>query len=178
VLELRMRRGGPADEDALLALFDEAVAWMVARGQPGQWGERPFSERPEARARVREFAQSEGLWIAERDGEPVGALIVGVHPPHVEPIDRSELYIELLISSRRHAGHGIGARLVRLADDLAAERGVEVLRVDCWAGAPTLVGWYEARGFARSGTFDVRGWPGQVLEKAPGAYAGASAARS
>jgi GNAT superfamily N-acetyltransferase len=169
VLDDEIRRGTPADEGALLALFDEAVAWMVARGQPGQWGERPFSERPETRARVREFAASEGLWIAERGNEPVGAVIVGVHPPHVEPIDRSELYIELLISSRRHAGNGIGARLVRLADDLAVQRGVEVLRVDCWAGAPTLVGWYEAQGFARSGTFDVRGWKGQVFAKTPGA---------
>jgi GNAT superfamily N-acetyltransferase len=87
----------------------------------------------------------------------------------VAPIDRSELYIELLISARRHAGNGIGSRLVRLADDLAVQRGVEVLRVDCWAGAPTLVAWYEAQGFARSGTFDVGGWKGQVFEKAPGA---------
>jgi GNAT superfamily N-acetyltransferase len=169
VSELTIRRGSAADEGALLALFDEAVAWMVARGQAGQWGDRPFSERPETRARVREFAESEGLWMAERDGEPVGAVIVGAHPPHVEPIERSELYVELLISSRRHAGNAIGARLVRFADDLAVRRGVEVLRVDCWAGAPTLVAWYEAQGFTRAGTFDVGGWKGQVFEKAPGA---------
>jgi GNAT superfamily N-acetyltransferase len=169
VSELTIRQGSAADEGVLLALFDEAVAWMVARGQEGQWGDRPFSERAETRRRVREFADSEGLWIAERDGEPVGALIVGVHPPHVEPIEPSELYIELLISARKHAGNGIGARLVRLADDLAVRRGVEVLRVDCWAGAPTLVAWYEAQGFTRSDTFDVRGWKGQVFEKTPGA---------
>jgi GNAT superfamily N-acetyltransferase len=166
---VRIRRGGPADAPAVLRFFDEAVEWMVARGQTGQWGDRPFSERPETRARVREFAEHPGLWIAERDSVPLGALIVGERPPHVEPIDESELYIELLISARRHAGNGIGARLVRLADRLAVERGVEVLRVDCWAGAPTLVGWYEAQGFRRSGTFDVRGWKGQVFEKAPGA---------
>jgi ribosomal protein S18 acetylase RimI-like enzyme len=164
VLELRMRPGGPADEDALLALFDEAVAWMVARGQPGQWGERPFSERPEALARVREFAASPGLWIAERDGEPAGAVIVGAHPPHVEPVAAPELYIELLISSRAHAGNAIGARLVRRAREIAVERGVDLLRVDCWAGAPSLVAWYERQGFRRSGTFDVGGWIGQVFE--------------
>jgi GNAT superfamily N-acetyltransferase len=167
-MDYEIRPGTPDDEAALLALFDEAVAWMVARDQPGQWGDRPFSERAETRARVHEFATHDGLWMAERDGDPLGALIVGVHPPHVEPIDRSELYIELLISSRKHAGNGIGARLVRVADDIAVERGVEVLRVDCWAGAPTLVGWYEAQGFVRSGMFDVRGWKGQVFEKTPG----------
>jgi len=168
VLDYEIRRGTPADERALFQLFDQAVAWMVARGQPGQWGERPFSAQRETRTRVRAFARSDGLWIAERGDEPLGALVVGVHPPHVEPLDRSELYIELLISSRRHAGHGIGARLVRLADDLAVQRGVDVLRVDCWAGAPTLVAWYEAQGFERSGTFEVRDWKGQVFEKRPG----------
>jgi GNAT superfamily N-acetyltransferase len=169
VLEVEIRRGSPADEGAILALFDEAVAWMVARGQAGQWGDRPFSQRRETRARVREFAGHRGLWIAEYDGEPVGALILGARPPHVEPIDRPELYIELLISARRHAGNAIGARLVRFADEAAVQRGVDVLRVDCWAGAPSLVAWYEAQGFTRSGTFDVRGWVGQVFEKTPGA---------
>src|SRR3954451_24685127 len=72
MLDYEIRPGTPDDEGALLALFDEAVAWMVARGQTGQWGDRPFSERAETRARVREFAEHPGLWIAERDGEPLG----------------------------------------------------------------------------------------------------------
>ena len=40
-----IRKGSPADEQMLLRLFDEAVEWMVARGQSAQWGDRPFSER-------------------------------------------------------------------------------------------------------------------------------------
>ncbi len=32
-----------------------------------------------------------------------------------------------------------------------------------WAGAPPLVAWYERQGFARSGTFEVTGWKGQVF---------------
>jgi len=161
-----IRKGSPADEQMLLRLFDEAVEWMVARGQSAQWGDRPFSERPETRARVREMAQHEGLWIAERDGAPVGALIVGARPAHVHPIGARELYIELLISSRAHAGDGIGGRLVRRAEALAAAAEVPVLRVDCWAGAPTLVAWYERQGFVRAGMFDYHGWMGQVFEKA------------
>ena len=31
------------------------------------------------------------------------------------------------------------------------------------AGAPALVAFYERQGFARDGTFDVKGWQGQVL---------------
>ena len=41
--------------------------------------------------------------------------------------------------------------------------GLHLLRVDCWAGAPGLVAWYERQGFKRSGTFTVREWHGQVF---------------
>src|SRR3954465_5205598 len=52
MLDYEIRPGTPDDEGALLALFDEAVAWMVARGQTGQWGDRPFSQRAETGARA------------------------------------------------------------------------------------------------------------------------------
>jgi GNAT superfamily N-acetyltransferase len=160
-----IRAGTPADFPALLALFDEAVAWMVARGQPGQWGEEPWSQVPRATERVREMAAHPGLWIAQDAGEVVGAVIIGSAPAHVEAVAEPEAYLELLISSRRHAGRGIGSRLVEHARQVARERGVALLRVDCWAGAPDLVGYYERQGFRRSGTFDVGGWRGQVFEQ-------------
>ena len=45
----------------------------------------------------------------------------------------------------------------------ARDAGAALLRVDCWAGAPPLVAWYERQGFQRTGTFDVGGWIGQVF---------------
>jgi hypothetical protein len=39
VSNVRIRPGIAADAPLLLALFDEAVAWLVTRGQPGQWGD-------------------------------------------------------------------------------------------------------------------------------------------
>jgi GNAT superfamily N-acetyltransferase len=97
------------------------------------------------------------------DAAPLGALVLGVHPPHVEPIEEPERYVEALVTSRAHAGRGIGARLVAAAVDEARAAGAAVLRVDCWAGAPALVAWYERQRFERSGTFDVDGWIGQVF---------------
>jgi GNAT superfamily N-acetyltransferase len=89
--------------------------------------------------------------------------VVGIAPLYVPPPDVPELYINLLISSRRHAGTGIGARLVRHAVDEARERDAAQLRVDCWAAAPSLVRWYRDQGFVPAATFDVDGWPGQIL---------------
>ena len=161
---MRIRRGSPGDAGAVLALFDEAVAWMVARGQTGQWGTEPMSGRPTMVARVHDWAAGDGLWMADDDGgTPVGALVVGEHPEHVHPVDQPELYIELLLSSRARAGERIGARLVEHAVGLARDAGLGLVRVDCWAGAPKLVGFYESQGFARDGTFDFEGWPGQVF---------------
>ena len=163
--ELTLRHGGPDDLARLLGLFDEAVAWMVARGQPEQWGATPWSEDPARRARVEGLVSGGGLWIARLDGEDVGALVLGERPSYVPAIDEPELYVLLLLSSRTHAHEGIGARLVARAVQEGHERGVDVLRVDCWAGAPTLVAWYVAQGFARSATFEVnQGWVGQVFE--------------
>ena len=172
---MRIRRGGPADADAVIALFDEAVAWMAARGQTGQWGTEPMSRNAKMVARVREWAAGDGLWMAEDGGAPVGALVVGERPEHVHPVDEPELYVELLLSSRARAGERIGARLIEHAVALAHEAGVPLLRVDCWAGAPKLVGFYAAQGFVRDGTFEVRGWPGQVFSMRLGHQPGTAA---
>jgi GNAT superfamily N-acetyltransferase len=160
-----IRRGEPDDEDALLMLFDQAVAWLVARGQEDQWGREPWSRSPKAVARVRKIASSGGLWIAENGNEPVGALIIGDAPSYVDPVPEPELYVILVLTSRRHAGRGYGSILVAHARALAVAAGARVVRVDCWAGAPALVAWYERQGFAPAGTFELQGWPGQVLEQ-------------
>ncbi len=162
--QIEIRQGGPADVPLLLEWFDEAVAWMVARGQEGQWGSEPLSQRPQSVANIEQLASGGGLRIAELAGCPVGALVIGKAPAHVHAIDLPELYIELLLTSRRHAGKQIGTRLIEEAIGTAQARGLPMLRVDCWAEAPTLVAWYRRHGFEPSGTFDVRGWRGQIFE--------------
>ena len=161
---LNIRDGSVADTRLLLDMFDEAVAWLVECGQPGQWGERPWSSRPETLAFVDKLACSGGLRIAELDGEPVGALVVGERPGHVPPVDLPELYVNLLLTSRRHAGKQIGGRLVEVAIDDARAADLDMLGVDCWAGAPTLIAWYRSQGFTPNGTFEVNGWKGQIFK--------------
>ena len=160
---MRIRVGGPPDAQAVLDLFDEAVAWLVARGQTGQWGTEPFSAFERRIERVREWAGGDGLRIAEISGVPVGALVLGRRAPWVEPTEEPELYVEALVTSRRDAGQDIGGALIRRAVEETRAAGLRLLRVDCWAGAPPLVAWYERQGFIRSGTFVVDGWQGQVF---------------
>jgi GNAT superfamily N-acetyltransferase len=165
---ISIRPGRATDGEDILSLWDVAIAWMVERGQPEQWGTEPASARPRTRGLVESWLEEPGLRIAEIGGEPVGASVTLARPPaHVPTTPLRETYLNFLISHRAHAGKDIGGKLVRLAAADARAAGSEVLRVDCWAGAPALVAWYERQGFIRSDTFtvDVRGpWHGQVFE--------------
>lgn len=163
----RIRPARADDLAALLLMLDEAVAWMVARGQSGQWGEEPWSAAEKGRSAARAMVEGGGLHVLEVDGVVAGALEVGDAGEHARPVEAPELYVRLLITSRAHAGESLGRCLIGKALDLAREQGAEILRVDCWAGAPTLVAWYESCGFRRSHTFTTAaGWRGQVLEQA------------
>ncbi len=161
-----IRSGSETDSALLVDLLDEAVAWMVARGQTSQWGDKPVADRPNGAEWVHGLASDSGLRIAELDHVPVGALIVGDTPDYASAIDQRELYINLLITSRRHAGMQLGSALVTAAIEEGRATDREVLRVDCWADAPSLVAWYERQGFKRTDRYDIDGWQGQILAMA------------
>jgi GNAT superfamily N-acetyltransferase len=146
-------------------MFDEAVAWLVERGQSEQWGSEPWSQAEKGRRSVRSLVQDGGLYMLEWDGVLLGALAVGRRPEYVEALDVPELYIRLVLTSRRFSGNKFGDRLIEEALDLARRENASVVRVDCWAGAPSLVAWYESHGFSRSATFSIDAWAGQVLAR-------------
>jgi GNAT superfamily N-acetyltransferase len=160
---LTIANGGPKHAAILLALLDEAIAWLVARGETGQWGSDAFSARPAGVAQAQRLAAGGGLRIGYLDGEPVAALVVGKAPEYVPVADRRELYIQLLLTSRHRAGQQLGDRLIERAIAEARQDDCQQLRVDCWAGAPELVAWYERHGFTRTGTFELEGWTGQIF---------------
>jgi GNAT superfamily N-acetyltransferase len=168
--DLEIRPGGAEDAPQLLALFDDAVAWLVARGQTGQWGSEPFSAAPARVGRAEGWASSGGLWFAVPNGDrsggaalPAGAMVLGEAHDYIPPADRPELYVEVLLTAAAWRGRGVGARLIERAKAIGRERGVEQLRVDCWDGVAALPAQYERLGFTRVGSFKVGDWPGAIL---------------
>jgi GNAT superfamily N-acetyltransferase len=166
---MEIRRGDLDDVPVLLGLYDEAVEWMVARGNTEQWGTEPFSTDPQKVSGVQYLVRTGDLWLAEIDGEPVGALIVNDRPPpsYGIPADEPELYVNLLLVSRRHAGRKIGTALLDFARDEARARGVSLMRLDCYAGGTgELIRYYTRHGFTPTETYrSIDGWPGQFLEQ-------------
>jgi GNAT superfamily N-acetyltransferase len=155
---MEIRAGSNSDLDSVVDLFDEAVEWLVAQGRPDQWGSEPFSQSEAKIDFVRKLVSEGDLFIAEADGEAVGALIINPNPlPYVPPIDEPELYVRLLIASRRRKGERIGSGLVQQARDEAARRGIDLLRVDCYASEDeALIRYYESQGFTRTQRIEVK----------------------
>jgi len=60
---------------------------------------------------------------------------------------RSAFYVHRLASSRKTAGRGIGAALLRWAQGLAKECRKECLRLDTWDGNRKMRDYYEQQGF-------------------------------
>ncbi|MCY0934904.1 GNAT family N-acetyltransferase [Streptomyces sp. H34-S4] len=167
--DIRIRPGGPADVPAVLDMLDSAVAWMNARGNTEQWGTTPYSLVPGGVERVQRYTTENSPYVAELDGVPVGALVLDSGPSPkmpIAPAAEPERYVRLLICDRRYAGLGIGAALLVRAAEETKRAGVELLRVDCWAGGTgELVAYYERNGFTRTDRFLSGAWPGQVLAR-------------
>ena len=167
---LHIRPGGPADVPAVLELLDGATRWLVGQGRTGQWGTEPHSTDPRRIAQAEGWASSGGLYLAVLGDQPVGALAVGTATPYVPPAVEPELYVNLLVTDRSRKGQRIGGRLLAYAEQIARDRGVDLLRVDCYGGDDrALVRYYEHQGFTATEGFVVdlpgRQWPGQLLER-------------
>jgi GNAT superfamily N-acetyltransferase len=167
---MRIRPGGPGDIAAVLALGDEAVEWLNARGNTQQWGTAPWTGNAKREAYLSDQARVSGMRIAEdQDGPVLGAMVITeVAQAYVPPAAEPELYVNLLLVSRRHRGQGIGAALIEHAKQEAAGRGLGLIRVDCWAGEDgSLVRAYEKYGFSPIQEFTVAlpagSWPGMLL---------------
>ncbi len=162
-----IRTGSVADVPLLLELFDDAVRWMIERDLTDQWGSRLFSADPGRTAAVTRWAESGGLVVAEHDGRPVAAMVLGDAPAYAPPATEPELFVVALVASRSPRARGAGRALLAEAERVTAERGVRILRLDCFAGnGGALVRYYEGAGFRATERFTVGdGWPGQVLER-------------
>lgn len=153
-----------------MSLLDDAVAWLASQGRTGQWGDKPFSAIEARVEQIRTMLSDRTARIAEADGQVVGVCVLADEPlPYVDPAPIPELYLQLLVTDRSRSGSGIGRTLVGDAVEIARQRGVAQMRLDCYAGDDqALIRTYEGFGFTLERRFTVdtgrpEPWPGAIL---------------
>ena len=160
-----LRTGSIDDLDAVMALMDKAVAWLVEHGRTGQWGDQPWSASEKRVAQIRRMVEDNELLVLEEAGAEIAALVHGpTAHDYVAPATEPEDYVLLLVSDP--GARGAGRRLLDESWSRARARGIDRQRVDCYGGGEgKLVRFYESAGFTVTGSFEVSGWPGRLLER-------------
>jgi GNAT superfamily N-acetyltransferase len=130
-----------ADTDAVVALYDEAVAWLAARGRSDQWGATPFSSRRDIVALIRARTECGTMWVARSPAQILGAIVLGAQAPHYidQPAEEAEIYVSGVIASRAPNARGIGQVLLEHAAAMA--RRASTACCDWTATPVATAGW-------------------------------------
>ena len=147
--ELTLTRAGVGEADSVIALVQARARWLEERGIP-QW--RLYLKK-EAAAEIREHIDGKHgaeIYLARDKSGLAGAFCI--EPRDVETWkergdDGKAAYIHMLTVAIERKGCGIGPKLLRLAEEVIAARGLEFARLDCWAGNPFLVQYYPRFGY-------------------------------
>jgi len=165
--ELKIAQAEPADLAAVLGVFDDVVAWLVAQGSVKQWGTAPFSDNPRLVERFQNHIANDTTLVALQEERVVGVLCVNCsYPPYCwqsAPDDCA--YVHPFATSPSVRGQGVGSALLRCAEEYARQHNKPYLRLDCFAENPKLPAYYESEGFLPKGEFLVGDWHGRMYEK-------------
>lgn len=137
-----LRRAGPADAAAVIAVLDAARARSAATGYD-LWPLGFTAERLEPA-----LGAGQTFLAVDRDGSAIGTITV----ERVDPLwaDRADGVVAGYVHrvAVRDRGTGLGAALLDWADGHVAGFGGDRLRLDCIAWDPPLRCYYERAGFA------------------------------
>ena len=148
----------PRQLDDVLAVLDEAAAWLQGR-KVVQWP-------PRFEPSWADGAISRGETWLVRVGETIsGTVTLDLADPVWDGFPGAALYVHRMAVCRRAAG--LGTEILGWAAGVARERAREALRLDCVTSNGGLRAYYEAAGFVPCGDVAVAGAPGQRLDEGP-----------
>lgn len=138
------------DMDRAIAVIQEAGTWLVESGKgPAKWW-KPENLNKEFLLR---YVKPDEFYVVLVGGVPAAAAALQFSQSSQDwkTIDgdtpKPALYIHWLCVSRAFAGKGMPSVFMKFAQELAAKRGVALLRVDTDADEMKLRTMYEAMGF-------------------------------
>lgn len=162
--DLELQRATVEDMTSVNDILNEAAQWMTDRGIR-QWQVGSFTVN-----RIADSIRRGEVYLARQNDLAVGTLTVQWHDPEVwgeRPNDA--VYVHKLAVRRAAAGQGLGVRLLRWAEQLAAEAGKSFVRLDCQGTNMPLRRFYAQAGFTECGYVETEHWSAQLFERKVGA---------
>ena len=138
----------PGQVDEVLAVLDEAAAWLQGRGVE-QWPSR--FERSWVEGAVRRGE----TWLALARGTVSGTVTLDHCDSVWDDLPGAAVYVHRM--AVRRSASGLGAVILGWAARIARQQGREALRLDCVASNGRLRAYYEAAGFVHRGDVTVAG---------------------
>jgi ribosomal protein S18 acetylase RimI-like enzyme len=143
-VSFRIRGYDPGDLDACRRLWVQLTEWhRELYAAPGIGGDDPGAQFDEHIARV----GPDHIWIAERDGRPVG--MVGMIP------STGESELEPIIVASDWRGRGVGEALARVVIEAARARGDQQLIVRPVARNDRAIRFFHGFGFDVLGQLEL-----------------------
>jgi len=159
---MAVRAGRPQELELALSMLEGAATWLWEAGIR-QWP--PGSQRAQS-AHVEECLKAGDLFLLTVGDQAAGTVIVrSVLPGYWPTVTRCGGYIGKLCVGRPYAGRGLGRWLLSWAEQEGAGRGLDLARLDCWAGNGWLCDYYVAAGYSREGTILCGRWEEALFEK-------------
>ncbi|WP_244501214.1 GNAT family N-acetyltransferase [Streptomyces sp. TP-A0874] len=144
-----LRRATADDAQALMTLRIEAEHWLADAGID-QWRSPGFRDR--ALDKWRKDISEGRTWVVEDRAAAVVATVT------LTPADRdfwhaadepeSAVYVAKLITARSVSGEGLGERILDWVGEVASQRGLRWVRLDCWRSNIALQRYYLKNGFS------------------------------
>jgi ribosomal protein S18 acetylase RimI-like enzyme len=152
---LTMRRGGPADAEALVAIGRATFAETFGHLYPPQDLAAFLAEaHGPARARADLADPAKAVWLVEAGAEVVGYAVAGpCHLPHPE-VSPACGELERLYIAASHRGGGAGARLLDETLAWLEKDGPRQLWIGVWSGNHGAQRLYARHGFTKVGTYE------------------------
>lgn len=145
--EVVIRQASASDLEILVQMYEVTQRWLAGKGSD-QWATNTTEK---TRSKLARSITRGECYMAEHDGRAVGMITVDDYadPEFWTPDDKPSraLYVHRMVVDRSMAGQNVGRRLLDWAQDLAAARGKQWLRLDAWRTNMPLHAYYRQQGF-------------------------------
>ena len=160
--------------DTVLGLIEDARSWLWTK-ETDQW-ENPWPNAAARDERVLAALKGGKTWIVW-DGDIAAATVtittrrnaaVWSKPACTADLAERAVFIHRLITSRKHAGSGLGAELIDWAGLRGGrEYGAKWIRIDVWTTNTGLHDYYKSKGFRPCGACADPDYPSGALFEKP-----------